>query len=91
MSFTSEQVLPPTSYKIGQLWTYAPLVSIPGLKAHLALLHTFAEMKNSVHNVEVPATSNIPKDKDKRWAWFIGCAVERCVNLEKLQKSYHVL
>ncbi len=82
------QVPPPPTYTvltrftIGQSRTDGPLVSIPEIKAHLALLHAFAELKNSVDAVEVPIVSNVPQDKEKRWTWFVGCAVERCVDLK---------
>ena len=69
----------PTRFTIGQSLTDGPLVSVPEIKAHLALLHAFAELKDSVDAVKRPIVVNVPQDKEKRWAWFVGCAVERCV------------
>jgi hypothetical protein len=92
-AYTPTQVPPPptstvpTRFTIGQSLTDGPLVSIPEIKAHLALLHAFAELKNSVDAVKVPIVLNVPQDQEKRWAWFVGCAVERCVNFEMFFKS----
>jgi len=77
----------PTRFTIGQSLTDGPLVSVPEIKAHLALLHAFAELKGSVDAVEMPVVVNVPQDKEKRWAWFVGCAVERCVNFGMFFKS----
>ena len=68
---------PPTKFKIGDSTTDA-LVNIAQIKSHLTLLHALAELKNNVDSVTAPDILNVPMDKEKRWAWFVGCAVERC-------------
>ena len=67
----------PTQFAIGNSLTDAPLVSIQEIKTHLSLLHAFAELKNSVDAVQGPILG-IQLNKEQRWAWFVGCAVERC-------------
>jgi len=67
----------PTQFMIGNALTDAPLVSIQETKAHLSLLHAFAELRNSVDAVLGPILG-VQLDKEQRWAWFVGCAVERC-------------
>jgi len=68
---------PPMNFKIGDITTNA-LVDIAQIKSHLTLLHALAELKNSVDSIGAPAILNVPMDKEQRWAWFVGCAVERC-------------
>ena len=67
---------PPPDFRIGDITTKA-LVDIAQIKNHLSLLHALAELKNSIDNVGAPVILNVPMDKEKRWAWFVGCAVER--------------
>ncbi|KDR74375.1 hypothetical protein GALMADRAFT_280353 [Galerina marginata CBS 339.88] len=75
---------PPTQFTIGSATTNEPLVKIVEIKGHLTLLHAFAELKNQIESKEV-ALSNVPKDKERKWAWFVALAVERfdiwCRNL----------
>lgn len=66
----------PTQFVIGNSLTDAPLVSIQETKTHLSLLHAFAELRNSVDAVQGPILG-VQLDKEQRWAWFVGCAVER--------------
>ncbi|KAJ7683221.1 hypothetical protein B0H17DRAFT_1074432 [Mycena rosella] len=54
-----------------------PLVSIPQIKNHLALLHAFAELKLKVEDMAELGISHLPSDQEPRWAWFIGLSVER--------------
>ena len=74
---------PPTQFTIGGSKTPAPLVSIAQIKGHLALLHAFAELKKKVESTEF-SLPNIPKEEDRKWAWFVALAVERCVLLLSL-------
>lgn len=69
---------PPTQFTIGSSKTTAPLVSIPQIKGHLALLHAFAELRKRVESTEF-SLFNIPKEADRKWAWFVALAVERCI------------
>ncbi|KAG6907304.1 hypothetical protein DXG01_009468 [Tephrocybe rancida] len=70
----------PQTFAIGARRTNAPLVSSAQLKNHLALLHTFAELRTRVdglypgRNEEVPF---LPREEERRWGWFVGLAVER--------------
>lgn len=69
---------PPSQFTIGAHRTQEPLVGIPEIKGHLALLNAFHELKMSVESPSFVAVGNgIPGDKDKRWGWFVGLAVER--------------
>jgi hypothetical protein len=67
---------PPMYFKIGDITTTA-LVDIAQIKSHLTLLHALAELKNSVDSIGAPVILKVPMDKEQRWAWFVGCAVER--------------
>lgn len=68
---------PPTRFVIGKSTTDAPLVGIQEIKRHLELMRAFAELKNAVDAVENDTIFAVPLDKQQRWAWFVGCAVER--------------
>ncbi|KAF9535191.1 hypothetical protein CPB83DRAFT_924921 [Crepidotus variabilis] len=67
----------PTQFKVGNRSTKAPLVSIQEIKGHLALLNAFAELKNEVDGVTATTIHGVTLDKERRWGWFVGCAVER--------------
>jgi len=71
----------PTSFKIGQSRTSEPLVKISEIKGHLTLLHVFAELKKQVDGDEatVQVAPNVSLDRERRWTWFVGVAVERYV------------
>jgi len=71
----------PTSFKIGQSRTSEPLVKISEIKGHLALLHAFAELKKRVDGDEatVQVAPNVTLNRERRWTWFVGVAVERYV------------
>jgi hypothetical protein len=62
---------------IGKSITEAPLVSVQQILGHLTLLNAFAELKSSVDAVATPTILGVTLDKEQRWAWFVGCAVER--------------
>ncbi|KAG5642977.1 hypothetical protein DXG03_001825 [Asterophora parasitica] len=79
---------PPTyafiqKFKIGQQRTPAPLVTIQQLKGHLSLLHAFATLRDEIETLDTALYYNhgiipfIPGDKERRWGWFVGRAVER--------------
>ena len=56
------------------------LIHLDQLKGHLALLHAFAELRLQVDKASDTKTWNsayVPKDKEKRWRWFVAMAVER--------------
>ncbi|KAF8189720.1 hypothetical protein BJ912DRAFT_1058966 [Pholiota molesta] len=67
---------PPTNFKIGIKTTAEPLVSIQQIKGHLALLNAFSELRNSIEGAEI-SVPYVPNDKERKWAWFVGLAVER--------------
>ncbi|KAJ7491083.1 hypothetical protein FB451DRAFT_1349431 [Mycena latifolia] len=67
----------PTSFTVGAGRTTKPFVTVPQLKDHLALLHEFAELKIKVEGMSDLEVSHLPPDKERRWAWFVGLAVER--------------
>ncbi|KAJ2936089.1 hypothetical protein H1R20_g1003, partial [Candolleomyces eurysporus] len=66
----------PTKFKIGGVFTEGLLVNIEQIKGHLALLNAFSNLKNEVEGLTVDIKF-MPKDLEKRWAWFVGLAVER--------------
>ena len=69
----------PTQFKIGSQLTPEPLVNISQIKAHLALLHAFAELKKEVEGLKEGTIPQMPADLERRWAWFVGLAVQRSV------------
>lgn len=69
----------PTQFNIGSRLTPEPLVSISQIKAHLALLHAFAEFKKEVEALKEDAIPQMPADLERRWAWFVALAVQRFV------------
>ncbi|CAL1714287.1 unnamed protein product [Somion occarium] len=71
----------PKSYKIGSHTLGSPLVDVDQLKAHLALLHAFKLLRTDIQSksaeeLKLPRVVNL-LDENKRWAWFVGLAVER--------------
>lgn len=68
----------PTRFEIGGTYTQGILVDIPAIKGHLAMLDAFANLKKEVQEITIPIV-DMPYDKEKRWAWFVGLAVERYV------------
>lgn len=73
----------PHTYKIGAhiLSPETAVVNITELKAHLALLRAFKDLRTNVEG-KSPAELNLPVvvesfDEKKRWSWFVGLAVER--------------
>ena len=69
----------PTQFNIGSQLTPEPLVNISQIKAHLALLHAFAELKKEVEGLKEGTIPQIPADIERRWPWFVALAVERSV------------
>jgi hypothetical protein len=66
----------PEAFTIGGRTT-KPFVNVSQIKDHLALLHAFAELKISVEGITTTEILHLPPDKERRWAWFVGLAVER--------------
>lgn len=66
----------PSTFSIGDTVT-EPLVGLPEIKGHLALLHAFAELKKQVGSADTSNVSYVPENKEQKWAWFVGLAVER--------------
>ena len=71
----------PTQFSIGSHLTPEPLVNIPQIKAHLALLHAFAEFKKEVEGLQEGTIPQMPADLERRWAWFVAMAVQRSVSI----------
>ena len=69
----------PTQFSIGSQLTPEPLVSVSQIKAHLALLHAFAEFKKEVEGLKQGTIPQMPADLERRWAWFVALAVQRSV------------
>ena len=69
----------PLTFSIGLNRTSAPLVTSNQLKGHLALLHPCALLRSQIENASPDILPpEIPKlDKDLRWIWFVGVAVDR--------------
>jgi hypothetical protein len=73
----------PPSFQIGAVRTTRPLVAPNQLKGHLALLRGFWALRESVEGSDqVKVDERIPEwalnlDKEARWIWFVGLAVER--------------
>ena len=73
---------PPSSYNVGGRVVKQPFVTVEQLKAHLALLRAFKELRTVV---EDGTDSRLPSDiRDLetpalRWARIVALAVERCV------------
>ncbi|KAJ2912588.1 hypothetical protein MD484_g7833, partial [Candolleomyces efflorescens] len=66
----------PTRFKVGGVFTDGLLVNIEQIKGHLALLDAFSNLKTQVEGLELES-SYMSKDPERRWAWFVGLAVER--------------
>ena len=66
----------PRQFNIGSQCTSEPLINISQVKGHLILLHAFAEFRKQVEGLQ-EAIPNMPVDLERRWAWFVGLAVER--------------
>ena len=69
----------PTKFRIGSQLTPEPLVTIAQIKAHLALLHAFAEFKRKVEGLQEGTIQQMPADLKRKWAWFVSLAVQRSV------------
>lgn len=66
-------------YRIGTSVLTKPLVEIEQLKAHLALLKAFRELRTSVERCAPAALPELARalTVSERWAWFVELAVER--------------
>ncbi len=62
---------------IGRRAIQTPLVTISQLKGHLCLLKLFASLKERVEGLDRSKYRDAPEDKERRWSWFVGLAVER--------------
>jgi hypothetical protein len=80
MMTTGTEYAFPAKFTIGFRRT-EPLVDITQLKGHLALLNEFAEFRSLIDRLgELEANTKLQEtseSKDRRWAWFMGLAVER--------------
>lgn len=66
----------PKTYKIGNQTVNRSLVPIAEIKGHLALLRSFVELKKSVKSAVIQLP-HVPENKERKWTWFVGLAVER--------------
>lgn len=66
----------PTRFKVGGAFTDGLLVNIEQIKGHLALLNAFSNLKTQVEGLALE-NSYMSRDPERRWAWFVGLAVER--------------
>jgi hypothetical protein len=66
----------PDGFTIGSR-TAKPFVDASQIKDHLLLLHAFAELKTSVEGMTATGIPHLPSDNERRWACFVGLAVER--------------
>ncbi|SJL02729.1 uncharacterized protein ARMOST_06065 [Armillaria ostoyae] len=62
---------------IGRRAIQTPFVSISQLKGHLCLLKHFTSFKERVEGIDHSKYRDAPKDRERRWSWFVGLAVER--------------
>ncbi|SJL02690.1 uncharacterized protein ARMOST_06024 [Armillaria ostoyae] len=62
---------------IGRHAIQTPFVTISQLKGHLCLLKHFASLKEQVEGLDRSKYRDAPEDKERRWSWFVGLAVER--------------
>ncbi|KAF7323286.1 hypothetical protein HMN09_00109400 [Mycena chlorophos] len=69
----------PQTFIVGGKLTKTPFVTPTQLKTHLSLLNAFAELKIRVEALsDADAASNqLLVDKERRWGYFVGLAVER--------------
>ncbi|KAF7375454.1 hypothetical protein MSAN_00433300 [Mycena sanguinolenta] len=65
-----------------------PFVHIAQIEDHLRLLQAFAELKISVEGMD--DRIEMPSDKELRWSWFVGLAVERFERWCKALKPSHM-
>ncbi|KAF8886972.1 hypothetical protein BD779DRAFT_1673001 [Infundibulicybe gibba] len=57
-----------------------PLVRVPQLKGHLTLLKAFVDLRTRIENLDATTAGDLPHlpaEKERRWTWFVGIAVER--------------
>ncbi|KAJ7908144.1 hypothetical protein B0H13DRAFT_2662147 [Mycena leptocephala] len=66
----------PKEFKLG-LHRTKPFVTTAQIKDHLALLTAFANLRSKVETMPAEQFPFLPSAPDRRWAWFVGLAVER--------------
>jgi hypothetical protein len=71
----------PGMFSIGSRRT-VPFVDVGQVKGHLALLNQFVQLRSQVDELGDDEGSKdrlpqMPEDKNERWRWFVGLAVER--------------
>ncbi|KAJ7909271.1 hypothetical protein B0H13DRAFT_1714935 [Mycena leptocephala] len=66
----------PKEFKLG-LHRTKPFVTTAQIKDHLALLNAFANLRSKVETMPAEQFPFLPSAPDRRWAWFVGLAVER--------------
>lgn len=69
----------PQKFSIGAHSIEGPLVTVSQVKGHLALLHAFANLRLKVEGLDPDKDmiTHMPRDKERRWGWYVGLAVER--------------
>lgn len=80
----SADYVPPTSFSVDERSLSRPFVDIRDLKAHLYLLRAFKNLRNAVEFLQGAPTKRWPQEvlkmePEKRWAWFVGIAVDKCL------------
>ncbi|KAI0051192.1 hypothetical protein FA95DRAFT_1628258 [Auriscalpium vulgare] len=68
----------PDIFRIGRTKMQVPLVDVKHVKLHLNLLDAFSRLRQQI---ETGSSARLPEqalhlDAEKRWAWFVGLAVE---------------
>jgi hypothetical protein len=70
----------PSSFQVG-MWSTQALVNTSNVIGHLTLLRAFSTLRSTVDGLEQNRMrvwlDQMPEDKDRRWTWFVGRAVER--------------
>jgi hypothetical protein len=69
----------PTNFRIGSK-SVSAVIDTAQLKGHLALLHAFAGLRSQVDGLDETdelKRVHMPDQKERRWSWFVGLAVER--------------
>ena len=71
----------PTSWTVGAKTLSRPLVRVGELRAHLALLRAFRDLRTLVEDGQIAEWPDVVRllDPSQRWIWFVGLAVDRYV------------
>ncbi|KAI0050300.1 hypothetical protein FA95DRAFT_1603654 [Auriscalpium vulgare] len=68
----------PGVYRIGTANLQVPLVKVKHLQCHLNLLGAFAQLRQEVEASDAALPEAAMRlETERRWAWFVGLAVER--------------